>query len=484
MYELRVPLFSDHPRNRRLGDGNRKRIGGIASSERENDKHMRSKFILIHCAVALAILLSVPSVGQSGNLRAGASKVDISPTPDLFPLVDPIPFINGGEFIDVHDPLWARALVLDNGSSKVAMITVDSSGIPSSDELIKQVSAELKIPAANVLLLETRLHNCPWAESGSNGRRTETPYAAILKRGIVEAARQANANLQPARIGFGTGSVAIDPTRPDSPPDKTVSVLLVTKPSGEPIAVYSSYAAHPVVMFRALTRQGRPEISADLGGATSNYVEEHLKGAVAIWNISSSGTQRPAGEMNFSPRPPDARNVDATGWAKLDAQGSLLGEEIVRVAKNIQNTESSAVLWAAHTELTCIRQKCADIGPPPQQGPPGQTGPPARVSPPGQPGPVGLGGVPAPAMAGETLKIPIALLMVNDIAIAAAGSDVLIESAQHLKRDSLFARTFMVSWIPSSAGNTRIPADVEPALIDAFVTMERTYLPILHGAAK
>ena len=182
--------------------------------------------MIIPSAVVLTAILSVASVAQSGNLRAGAAKIDISPTPDLFPLVDPIPFINGGEFIDVHDPLWARALVLDNGLTKVAMITADSSGIPSSDELAKEVADELKIPAANVLLLETREHNCPWAESGSNEHRMETPYAAILKRGIVEAARQANANLQPARIGLGTGSVAIDPTRPDWPPDKTVSVRL------------------------------------------------------------------------------------------------------------------------------------------------------------------------------------------------------------------------------------------------------------------
>ncbi len=434
------------------------------------------------------LLLAAFCPAQMGSLRAGAAKVDISPTPDLFPLVDPIPFINGGEFIDVHDPLWARALVLDNGSTKVAMITADSSGISSSEELVKEVSDELKIPTANVLLLETRDHNTPWAESRSNGRSTETPYAAILKRGIVEAARQANVNLQLARIGLGTGSAAIDTNHPDWPPDKIVSVLLVTKPSGEPIAVYSSYAAHPVVMFRALTREGRPEISADLAGATSNYVEDQFKGAVALWNMSATGTQRPAGEINYSPSPPDAREIGAAGWATLAAQGSRLGEEIVRVARNIQTTESSAVLWGAHTELTCSRQKCIAPGPPPQQGQPGQAGPPAQLSQSGQPGQggqpgsAGPGGGPAPIMGGETIKIPIALIMINDIAITGAGSDVLIESAQHLKRDSIFPRTFMVAWIHSNAGNTRIPADVEPAMIDAYVKMEKSYQSIWQAA--
>jgi hypothetical protein len=40
----------------------------------------------------------------------------------------------------------------------------------------------------------------------------------------------------------------------------------------------------------------------------------------------------------------------------------------------------------------------------------------------------------------------------------------------------------MVGWIPSDAGNTRIPSDVEPAMIDAFVTMERSYQSIWQAA--
>jgi len=68
---------------------------------------------------------------QTGNLRAGAAKVDITPPRDMFP-------IQGRQVLaGVHDPLYARALVLDNGTSKVALISVDTTAIRNSVEVVK-----------------------------------------------------------------------------------------------------------------------------------------------------------------------------------------------------------------------------------------------------------------------------------------------------------------------------------------------------------
>ena len=64
---------------------------------------------------------------------------------------------------------------------------------------------------------------------------------------MIEAARQANAKLQPARIGFGTGKAYINPNRdekigdayhmgyaPEGPTDKTVAVILRDHAIGRP----------------------------------------------------------------------------------------------------------------------------------------------------------------------------------------------------------------------------------------------------------
>ena len=102
---------------------------------------------------ALALLIS-PTFGaeQMGPLRAGAAKVDISPPKGMFPLQA------SQTFAGVHDPLYARALVLDNGSSKVALISVDTGAIPNPEELVKAVSTELGIPASHLSMAATHDH--------------------------------------------------------------------------------------------------------------------------------------------------------------------------------------------------------------------------------------------------------------------------------------------------------------------------------------
>ncbi len=266
---------------------------------------------------------------QMGPLRAGAAKIDITPPKEMFP-------IRGNQVLaGVHDPLYARALVLDNGSSKMALISVDTAGMPSGADIVKAVTAELGIPASHLSLAATHDHNTP--TFGGGGRRTSydpAPYLALMQKGIVEAARQANARLQPARIGFGTGKAYINTNRdekigdsykmgyaPDGPSDKTVAVMLVTTPSGDPIAVWSNYAVHGVVMFLSKTRDGQAEITGDIGGATASYIEDRLKNnAVAVWTSGAAGDQNPLFMSTYNQDAPDVHDEGAAGWALLDVQ--------------------------------------------------------------------------------------------------------------------------------------------------------------------
>jgi neutral ceramidase len=251
--------------------------------------------------VVASLLLSVTvCLAQTGNLRVGAARVDISPTKDMFP------FKSMQVYGSVHDPVFVRALVLDNGSAKAALISVDAADIIYGNELIKAVTDELKIPAENLIMSATHDHNAPLFGSPGTEPAIKSPYVEIVKKGIIEAARQANANLQPARIGFGTGKAYVNTNRdekigegyhmgyaPNGPSDKTVAVILLAKPSGEPIAIYADYAVHSVVMFRTHTQDGQVQITSDLAGWTVKYVEDHFKDAVALWAMGAAGDQNP-----------------------------------------------------------------------------------------------------------------------------------------------------------------------------------------------
>ncbi|MGH7193247.1 MAG: neutral/alkaline non-lysosomal ceramidase N-terminal domain-containing protein, partial [Candidatus Saccharimonadales bacterium] len=308
---------------------------------------------VLRCFAALTFVTSLifPSVaiGQMGPLRAGAAKVDISPTKDMFPMRN---------FIDVHDPLYARALVLDNGSVKIALISVDTGGVPNAADVVKATAAQLGIPETHLSISSTHDHSTPNSPGGGRGVYDLTPYNELLKKGVIEAAEEANANLKPARIWFGTGKAYINTNRdekigdnyhmgysPEGPTDKTVAVMKVITPTGEPIAIWSNYAVHGVVMFLSKTKDGHPEISGDIGGATSTYVEDRIKGTIALWTPGAAGDQNPLFMSTYNQDAPDVYDEGEAGWAILDVQARRLGEEVVRVANSIQNTTDKAVLW-------------------------------------------------------------------------------------------------------------------------------------------
>jgi neutral ceramidase len=448
--------------------------------------------LLVVAAALLGSSITGPTAGaaQPGGLRAGAAKADITPTKDLFPLDA------GQKYGSVHDPLFARALVLDNGTAKVALISVDVTSLARGDELIAAVTRELGIPRERLILNATHNHNAPTGPIAGQGTAPgPAPYFEILKNGIVAAARQANANLQPARIGFGRGKAYVNTNRdekigagyhmgyvPDGPSDKTVAVVAVTTPAGAPLAVYANYAVHGVVMYRTHTLDGHIQITGDLPGATSSYVEQRLGNrAVALWTSGAAGDQNPLFMANYNQDAPDVFDEGPAGWGILDVQARRLGEEIVRVTKGIQNTSDRAVLWGAATSVTCPGQQRAE---PPQPGVPQQ-------------------GYAAPATVkmkdADPVTIPLALLMVNDIALAGVSGEVFTEIGERLKRESIFDRTVMVTVLANGIGyiptdkaylmpsekaiiNRLKPGCAEPALIGAFQQLMQQYLPVWNAA--
>jgi len=98
-----------------------------------------------------------------------------------------------------------------------------------------------------------------FVSSFCNLRRPSKVRSAKLKSGLVQAAHLAHDRMQPARIGYGTGSLYLNANRDaiddqprlwsqepnlDYPSDKTLAVIKVESLSGELIAVYMNYAMH------------------------------------------------------------------------------------------------------------------------------------------------------------------------------------------------------------------------------------------------
>ncbi|MFA6239792.1 MAG: hypothetical protein WC655_02620, partial [Candidatus Hydrogenedentales bacterium] len=152
-------------------------------------------------ALADRVRRETPSRGARG-LLAGAATVDITP--------EVLPVITSGSFLEatatvVNDRLFARGLVLDDGSTRLTVVIVDSLMIPREmlDEVKRLASAATGIREDHMLIAANHTHTAPSA-MGALGSRCDEAYAAFLPARIVECIGQADANRVPAEVGWGS----------------------------------------------------------------------------------------------------------------------------------------------------------------------------------------------------------------------------------------------------------------------------------------
>src|ERR1700739_1366947 len=111
----------------------------------------RTQLCVAHALLALLFFWATVTTAQ-GNLRVGAARVDITPPAD--PANPP-----SGKY--AHEKLYVRAIVLDNGSTRAALIRADQAGLPEGAWLgaAKQIAAELNCPVENIIMSATHTHS-------------------------------------------------------------------------------------------------------------------------------------------------------------------------------------------------------------------------------------------------------------------------------------------------------------------------------------
>jgi neutral ceramidase len=372
------------------------------------------------CFVIVLLTFSVCGfAADSGNLRAGVAKVDITPA-------NPTGLANLWEtkFEGVHDKIYARALVLDNGVSTAALIAVDTVEFADATAFVQRIAQETGIPTSNIILAATHDHNSPMVSLANAGAtRKNGPGAAAFvakaENDILTAVKQAKANLQPARVGIGAGTSYININRdlltptgyklgknPDGLSDRTVWVIKFETAAGEPLALFVNYGVHAVVLGSKNTL-----LTGDLPGATSRFVEQHYSDKiVALWTPGAAGDQNPISTGHSS--------VVERNFQLAESLGQILGEEVIRVADNIKAMNSQTRIWGAEKVVTCPGKR---------------TDPEARAR-----GEVNF-------LDAEPVTFRLGLLMIDRIALAAVSAEVVTKIYQRLRKESPFANTILVT---------------------------------------
>jgi hypothetical protein len=275
------------------------------------------------------------------TLRAGAAKVAITPSKSLpmggyakyhhILLWSLFPRRNTG----VHDDIHARALVLDDGQTTLAIVAVDLMAYYHHDVLAvrERVRAKTGRDDLKVLVAAIHIHSGP-DTYGVYGGVPQT-YREFTYDQCAEAVAQALAALQPARIGFAATElygVAGNIRLPDDAAaiDPDVSVMHVAAEDGKAIATLSNFALHADYLYRDNTL-----ISADFAAFYYQRVEE-ATGGLAMYLNGAQGDvyplptiADPRGEKGLRTFAEAKKAGLALAEATLDAlppQGGLSGD--------------------------------------------------------------------------------------------------------------------------------------------------------------
>jgi neutral ceramidase len=415
----------------------------------------------------LLVTLALPRIGLPA-LRAGAAKVDVTPSAADLPKT----------YDGILDHLYSRAIVLENGNARAALITVDAGAVPDAvwKAVSEQVEKDLAIPARNVPVTATHTHSVP--------PQTGPDYV----RKIVQSVKQAVDRLTPARVGYGTGVSYINVNRNiidpktrrwwegpnyDGPSDKTVAVMKVETLTGDPIAVYYNYAMHAVTVGQL------DLVSADAPGTTSKYIEDSLDNRiVALWSSGAAGDQNPIyfqqtfdlrdiRTKDYAKRGIDISNAMPPGGQGLNkkdpevmklmdqqkqmivSMGQFLGEEVLHVMRGVERTDSDVEIYGGVKTVSC----------------PGRT----RTN-------EGRAGIEGTYKDAEPVEIKLGLLRIGDIAIGAVNAEVFNPIAQRLKKESPYARTMMATLTNGIARSGYIPNDASYGM-DTFEVLSSRLKP-------
>ena len=335
-------------------------------------------------ALAIVPALSAAQATQESPLEVGLAEIEITP---------PLGYRMDGYFTErlstgVKDPLMAKALVVQQGDTKAALVVCDLLGVPQTltREVRTRAAARTGIPAANIAVTATHTHTGPLF-SGERARifselasakygsdpLARINYIETLRDRLVEVIVAANAAVSPATLEFvrasedrlsfnrryhlNDGTVATNPgisnpkvVGPAGPIDPDVPFLLISKPrmntdetriSGEktPVGSLSVFAMH-------LDTVGGTEYSADYAGQLANELRREFGDRF----ISMFGTGT-CGNIN---------HIDVSGTRRYSAR--LIGEQLAVSVLSVRSREpvANVALAAASDRVTLPLRKVSD----------------------------------------------------------------------------------------------------------------------------
>jgi hypothetical protein len=401
-------------------------------------------------ALPIFLAMNLSAMATAGELRAGAAKVSITPSADEFP------YQWGHErgFVGVHDDVFVRALVLDDGSTRIAIVVEEVTAVPESLRVVSEVARVVGTPAANVIVSASHTHESLTVFiHGDQPTPTQRREMERATAGAIQAAKEATAQLKTARIAFGLGSADVNINNgeaaglttgfdPNGPSNKTLDVVRIESSDGKPIALMLNYATHAETMFRSVSKDGGYEVSGDIPGAVSRIMEYNPAGApVVLYTAGAEGDQLPFFKsLQSAADNMPAFDAGASGWALVEAMARRLVTAVIETENRMEPPIAKINIQTATEVVSCPgRDTRMDV----------QTHEVIQTD--------------APSVA-----IPLQTIWLGNLSIAAVGGDVASRIGEEIRSASPTRDTIVITQMAGSVG---------------YILSDASYIHSSHGLA-
>lgn len=295
------------------------------------------------------------------TFEVGFSTVDITPDHMGFPMYGYGSREENSK--GVHDPLFAKTMILKSGQAAWSLTVLDLIGIdPKTVNEIRRIVAEktgLKTGAIAVSCIHT--HSGPIVSDIGNWDR---PAAQTIAEGIIEAW----VKLQPAKVATSAGFLYgyhVNRRWMERPVDPSVNVIRFDDLNGNPIGIAANFGLHPVVMG-----YDNFLISADYVGAARRVVEKEF-GCTCLFANGAAGDVNPitrnvrkqlaekqsfitmTGAFYYGRSKDTIELADRKGgtFEEVEEIGQAVGNQIVYIASGLRSKIPPSAPWSYSAQV-------------------------------------------------------------------------------------------------------------------------------------
>lgn len=386
--------------------------------------------ILVAVTFILFASFSIRAQQAADVLRAGVARTDITPK-------DPVTLSGYASRKDlskgVHDPLSARVVAFESSGKRLVLVSTDLIGFydGTAEDFRKAILAKLNLQPAELFLAGIHTHAAPTLTLDKDkGHENNLKYTETLKEKLIKVVAEALDSTVPVRIGCGIGYSPVGSNRrevrlddsgwpkdeaiklgrnPYGPTDKQVLVTKIDKADGGPVAILFDYATHSTALGPS-----NYQISGDVLGLAEQFVEKILGPDVIAPAFAGA-----CGDIDPWYRILPEFNTEA-GWIPEPVLlGTLLGEEVVHVYRDIKETSAAGKIETAFITMALPRK--------PADNPDDKT-------------------------KGPTAFLNITAGRVGDVGFIGFGCEMCTEIGMAIKAVSPFKHTFVITHCNGAAG--------------------------------